>query len=57
MIDKALATLIDEIDLNQIPPVEEPARQHYFMKKCKLIVEKENEKLGHKLTAFIATFG
>lgn len=48
---------LDAIDIAQEAPVEEPARQRYFMKKLKLMVEKENEKSGRKMTACITTFG
>lgn len=57
MLDKSLADVIDKIDLSLDAPVDEPARQHYFMKKMKLIIKKESEKIGRPLTSCIVTFG
>ena len=48
---------LESIELTQNVPATEPDRQYYFMKKAKALVEKESEKLGHKLTADIVTFG
>ncbi len=39
------------------PPVEEGARQFYFMEKCKELVRARSEKLGRPLYAMIQTFG
>lgn len=49
--------LLDEIDLNQEPPVVEPERQYYFMAKCRRHVEDESRRLGRPLTAAVITFG
>ena len=38
-------------------PVEEPARQQYFMEQVKKLVEAESAKKGRPLTCFINTFG
>lgn len=48
---------LDKINLNSEPPAEEPARQCYFMAKCRewaLRFEKEN---GRRPTSCIQTFG
>lgn len=39
------------------PPMEEPARQQYFMAKCRRHVEAAGAALGRPLTCHIATFG
>ncbi len=49
--------IIDEMDLNQEAPVEEPQRQYWFMKKARQLVKEQSEKLGRPLTANITTFG
>ena len=38
-------------------PLEEPARQYYFMEKAKEYVAKMSEELGRPLVAAIQTFG
>ena len=48
---------LDAIDTTQEPPTEEPARQYYFMAKCRQIVKSESERLGRPLYACIQTFG
>ena len=45
------------IDLKNQPPVEEPARQEYFMEKAKVMVAAFSEELGRPLTCCINTFG
>ncbi len=39
------------------PPQEEPARQYYFIEKCRQHVSEEGRRLGHPLTAAVITFG
>lgn len=47
----------DSIDLTQAPPEDEPARQYYFIAKCRRYVKSETERSGHALTAAVVTFG
>ena len=47
----------NQIDITKDSPAEEPARQYYYMKKCREELEKEEKKLGRKLTANVTTFG
>ena len=47
----------DSIDITQEAPVEEPARQYYFIAKAKQYVQELSEKLGHKPTFCTQTFG
>ena len=47
----------DSIDLTQAPPEDEPARQYYFIAKCRRYVEAESRRLGRPLTAAVITFG
>lgn len=48
---------LDKIDMNAEPPAEEPARQYYFMAKCREWVWEFEQKNGRRPTAFIQTFG
>ena len=46
-----------KFDLSAPAPVEEPARQYYFMEKAHDLVEKISEEAGRKLTFCVTTFG
>lgn len=48
---------LDNIDITQEPPKEEPARQYYFMAKCRKYVKEQSERLGRPLFAVVRTFG
>ncbi|MCF0122056.1 MAG: tRNA (N6-isopentenyl adenosine(37)-C2)-methylthiotransferase MiaB [Lachnospiraceae bacterium] len=48
---------LDEIDLTESPPEEEPNRQYYFMAKCRELIRRKKEELGHPLSFCIKTFG
>ena len=48
---------LDKIDINLKPPMEEPARQYYFMARCREWVREFERKNGRRPTAFIQTFG
>ena len=48
---------LDKIDVNSEPPTEEPARQYYYMKKCRQWAEQETARTGHPLTMSIQTLG
>ncbi|MGN0305824.1 MAG: tRNA (N6-isopentenyl adenosine(37)-C2)-methylthiotransferase MiaB [Lachnospiraceae bacterium] len=48
---------LDSIDLNLEAPLEEPARQYYFMAKARKHVGAMAEKLGRPLTSAVVTFG
>ncbi len=50
-------TDLDKIDISWEPPREEPARQYYFLAKCRKLVEKEAERIGRPLTFCVTTFG
>lgn len=49
--------ILSGIDLNSPPPTEEPARQYYFIKKCREIVKKKSEELGRPLYACSVCMG
>lgn len=54
--------MYQEIDLDKIfihaePPIEEPARQYYYMAKCREWVRGLERKNGRRPTAFTQTFG
>ncbi|MBE5935077.1 MAG: tRNA (N6-isopentenyl adenosine(37)-C2)-methylthiotransferase MiaB [Lachnospiraceae bacterium] len=38
-------------------PIEEPARQYYFMEQLKNVIQEKESTLGRKLVASVATFG
>ena len=44
-------------DLISTPPMQEPERQYYFIKKAQEIVRKKSEEFGRPLYACIQTFG
>lgn len=48
---------LDKIDINTEPPQDEPARQYYFMAKCREQVARQRQRLGRPLTASVTTFG
>lgn len=48
---------LDKIDINSEPPMEEPARQYYFMAKCREWIREFERKNGRCPTAFTQTFG
>lgn len=48
---------LDAIDTTQEPPTEEPARQYYFMAKCRQWVREFEQKNGRRPFAFTQTFG
>lgn len=48
---------LDEIDLIKQPPMEEPQRQFYFICKARSYVRELTEKLGHRPTCCVTTFG
>ena len=49
--------LIDSMDLTKEPPVKEPERQYWFMKKARQLVQEKEQELGRPLTACTVTFG
>lgn len=48
---------IDTIDIHSIPPAEEPARQYYYIKKCRLLLQEIKEREGRELTCNVTNFG
>ncbi|MDE7114582.1 MAG: tRNA (N6-isopentenyl adenosine(37)-C2)-methylthiotransferase MiaB, partial [Acetatifactor sp.] len=48
---------LDKIDITGEAPLEEPARQYYFMAKARRHLEAQRERLGRPLTAAVTTFG
>ena len=48
---------LDNIDLTQEPPTEEPQRQYYFMAKARQLIKAKSEELGRPLTSVVRTFG
>ena len=47
----------DGIDLTKEPPVNEPERQYYFIKKLKEWASEKKEELHRPLYANVTTFG
>ncbi len=48
---------LDKIDIHAEPPTEEPARQYYFMAKCREWVNAFAQKNGRAPTFHVTTFG
>lgn len=48
---------LNRIDADMLPPVDEPMRQYYFMKKAQEYAAKMSEKLGRPLYSCTKTFG
>lgn len=48
---------LDKIDLNLQPPIEEPARQYFFMAKCREWVKDFERKNGRLPKSCVQTFG
>lgn len=48
---------LDKIDINAEPPIEEPARQYYYMAECREWVREFERKNGRRPCFFTQTFG
>ena len=48
---------VDNIDLTQNPPQEEPDRQYYYIAKARQYVQEKSRKKGRPLTFCVNTFG
>ena len=48
---------LDKIDIAAEPPTEEPARQYYFMAKCREWVRRFEQENGRLPKACVTTFG
>ena len=48
---------LGQIDINAEPPIEEPARQYYYMAKCREWVREFERKNGRRPCFFTQTFG
>lgn len=48
---------LDKIDITVAPPAEEPARQYYFMAKCRQWVRKFEQKNGRLPSACVTNMG
>ncbi|MCM1568315.1 MAG: tRNA (N6-isopentenyl adenosine(37)-C2)-methylthiotransferase MiaB [Roseburia sp.] len=48
---------LDKIDINACPPTEEPARQYYYMAKCREWVKDFERKKGRLPKSCVQTFG
>ena len=45
------------MELTKEPPIKEPERQYWFMKKARQLVQEKEKELGRPLTACTVTFG
>ena len=52
-----LEHILGDIDLNEEAPVEEPARQYYFIAKARKYITEISAKLGRPLFSHVETFG
>ena len=48
---------LDKIDIDSVPPTKEPARQYYYMAKCREWVKNFEKGNGRIPTACVTTFG
>ena len=48
---------LDKIDIHAEPPIQEPARQYYFMAKCRNLVKKFERENGRIPKACVVNFG
>ena len=48
---------LDQIDINDLPPIDETQRQFYYMAKVKQQVKEVSKKIGRPLTYHVTTFG
>lgn len=48
---------IERTDINAEPPIEEPARQYYYIGKCRQYVKKFLDEKGRSPSACVTTFG
>lgn len=55
--DEEFEAILEQIDENADPPLREPLRQYYFIKKLRKLVKKKSEELGRPLFSTIKTFG
>lgn len=56
-MDTHILKKIEEIELTEQAPLEEPERQYYYIAKAKSYVASLEQKLGHKPTCCVTTFG
>ncbi len=52
-----MQAILAEIDVNAPIPTDEHKKQYYYIKKMQGVLQKEEIKLGHKVSAAICTFG
>ena len=45
------------MDITKEPPVREPARQYYYMEKCRMLLRQLEAKQGRALRCFVKTYG
>lgn len=55
--NKEIEKILEEIDISEEAPIEEPMRQYYFIKKGRAYVAELSEKLGRPLYVCVNTFG
>ena len=49
--------MLDTIEMTEEAPEQEPARQQWYMKKARMLVQKQSQELGRPLRAMVKTFG
>ena len=55
--NQEMEAILEQMDLSQPAPAEEPMRPYWFMTKARELVKEQSEKLGRPLTACTTTFG
>lgn len=52
-----MENMLAGIDTMAETPSEEPARQYYYIKKCRLLLQEIKEREGRELTCNVTNFG
>ena len=56
-MNENIEKIINEMNINEPAPTEEPYRQYYFIKKARKYVKEISEKIGRPLFMCPVTFG
>lgn len=57
LFDDSIEKTIEQMDLQQEAPAQEPNRQYWYMKKARQLIRQKEQELGRPLTFCVNTFG
>ncbi|HJC64654.1 MAG TPA: MiaB/RimO family radical SAM methylthiotransferase, partial [Candidatus Blautia merdavium] len=57
LFDDSIEKTIEQMDLQQEAPAQEPNRQYWYMKKARQLIREKEQELGRPLTFCVNTFG